>query len=171
MKQTLALAPLTGEKTLLEKYSPEQVLRALRTVLTHTITDAFDLTSEESMWVSFHVDQILSPIGAARPKAVPLPVRKELESRLYSHRLAEREGRVIIPRAADPGVKQGALEDWAAVFSETVRQCYDLRPLVQASIDGQFTGLLLELGVGHPTNPRAGRYLPTAVRYLLSHKD
>jgi hypothetical protein len=48
---------------------------------------------------------------------------------------------------------------------------YRLRPLEESALHGQITGLLRELGVGDPANPRGSRYLPTVVRHRLIARE
>jgi hypothetical protein len=156
--------------TLSEEAYLERVCSAMRTVINHTVSDAFDLTDEETMWVSYHLERILEPISTLKPKAIALPVKCELQSGLYSQRIADRSMRPSFPHAMDTKVANGTIDDWCMVIADTIQQCYDVRPMVQAEIEGGLRGILTELGVGHPTNARAARYLPNSVRYLLAHK-
>jgi hypothetical protein len=143
---------------------------AFRVVLTYTITDAFALTVEESLWVSYHLTGVLQPLRRMVPSRLPLAVRHELLEQTYSERMNTFETRdhdsVALP--ADPEVTAADLDDWAIVIAETVTSCYPLRPITESGMYGQITGLLRELGVGHPTNPRAARYLPNAVKTRIA---
>lgn len=147
------------------------MLRALRTVLLFTLTDSFALVPEETMWAGYHFESILAPLEAREALLVPLAVRQEMmPPHPYSSALddAEAKGTAIGVGEFDPRVTHADVTDWAAVFMQTISGCYALRPLEEATMRGQIIGVLTELGVGHPDNPRPSRYLPNDVRHRLN---
>lgn len=160
---TTKTKPTPGTQELSEFYN--RVSKSLRTVLVFTISDAFGLEEEEAFWVSFQVNKVLEPLWSARPRAIPLPVKRELENGIYSRLLVEkgREG-----RECDGETTQASIQDWAQVLAELVTETYTLRPLMDATIVAHFVGILRELGVGAKGNPRASNYLPNAVRHKLN---
>jgi hypothetical protein len=142
----------------------------MRTVITYTITDVFDLTPEETLWLSYHVKTILEPFEKIKPKAVPIPVTQELLTRQYSQNLSIREEGGYVNKDVD--VEDTHLNDWVDIIMEMITPCYQpIRPLLEASVRGQISGVLTELGVGIEKNPRGALYLPNAVRYNLAKKD
>lgn len=150
-------------------YSPPQVAAALRTIITYTITDVFDLTPEETLWSSYHINEMLKPFEEMVPKSVPIAVTQELSSKEYSVRLSQRnEGSF---NDISNNVENASLEDWVSIFMDMITQSYyPLRPMIEATIRGRISGLLSELGIGAHNNPRGALYLPNAVRYMLNAK-
>lgn len=145
-------------------------LIALRTVILFTFTDAFGLVPEESMWVAYHLDEVLAPLLSKRPGNVPLAVRQEMLEGNYSaalNRIEERDDR-FAAGVFDPAAKRATATDWAAVTMQMISECYQLRPLDESAMTGQIVGLLRELGVDDPKNPRPARYLPNDVRHRLN---
>lgn len=166
---TLAKPDSTDGKVSLN-VSPQQTCGAMRTVITYTITDVFDLTQEEALWLSYHIKNILVPFENVKPKAVPIPVTQELLTRQYSNHLLAREKGTYASKDAD--IEDTCLNDWVDIIMEMVTSCYQpMRPLTEASVRGQISGVLTELGVGIEKNPRGALYLPNAVRFNLAKKD
>lgn len=162
--------PRSVEGHVSPNFSPQQTCGAMRTVITYTITDVFDLTPEEALWLSYHIKTILEPFEEMKPKAVPVPVTQELLTRQYSQNLSIREEGAYVDKDAD--TEDAQLSDWVEVIMEMVTSCYQpIRPLLEASVRGQISGVLTELGVGIEKNPRGALYLPNAVRYNLAKKD
>lgn len=150
--------------------SPQQTCSAMRTVITYTITDVFDLTQEEALWLSYHIKNILEPFEKMKPKAVPIPVTQELLTRQYSNHLLARESGTYASK--DANIEDTHLSDWVEIIMEMVSSCYQpMRPLLEASVRGQISGVLTELGVGIEKNPRGALYLPNAVRFNLAKRD
>jgi len=149
---------------------PALIARAFRTVLAYTITDAFACTVEESLWVRHHLGEIVEPLTTMQPHAMPLAVRRELMEHSYSDLFdrADTSEYEATALPADAETTNAALDDWAGVLTETISECYTLRPMVESATYGKITGLLRELGVGDPMNPRAARYLPAAVRSRIA---
>lgn len=150
-------------------YAP---LEALRTVILWTFTDAFGLVTEETMWAGYHLDQILAPLMDKKPRQVTLAVRQEMHDGTYTRALAaieardDRTGGVVY----DPEAAKASVNDWAAVVLQMVTECYQIRPMEESAMHGQIVGLLRDLGIDHPQNPRAARYLPNDVLYRLRRK-
>jgi hypothetical protein len=151
-------------------------LVALRTVVLYTVTDAFGLVVEEVMWAGYHLDRVLAPLLGKAPQMVPLAVRQEMLEGTYSAALETLESRdgQGASAAYDPQVVHATIQDWAGVIMQMITTCYPLRPMDESSMHGQIVGLLRELGVSDPSNPRPARYLPNDVRHRLvsrSHTD
>lgn len=144
---------------------------AFRTVTLHTITEAFDLNAWESMWVGFHLDQILEPLMETLPHTVPLAVRQEMLDETYT-RLLELRDRPAVRYTGQKASKSASLlaataDEWADVITDQIVSCYTLRPLVEDGIRGSIVGLLRELGVGDTKNPRSAVFLPNDLRVRL----
>lgn len=167
MTQTEAI-PVSRTVTNAQRTPYRKVSNAVRTVLVYTIADVFSLEDEETMWVAYQVGRVMEPLINAKPRAIPLPVKRELESGIYSRLLVEGNSKA---RQADGTTVQASIQDWSQVLADIVIQSYNLRPLMDATIVASFTGILKELGVGHKDNPRASKYLPTAVRHALNSND
>lgn len=153
-----------------------RTVSALSSVVNYIITDAFDLTSEESLWVGHHLAQILAPLKDIAPRAILGAVQKEIESGEYSLRMFERSVRTPLPAASaefNEAVKYAPVTDWVEGISEIILGSYpDVRPMIRSSIVGSIHGLFTELGVGdNKKNSRPSAYLPTSVRYLLASTD
>lgn len=145
---------------------------ALRTVVLFTISDAFALVPEEVLWAGYHLDETLAPLIARTPTSVPLSVRHEMLEGTYAaalERLQSREPTGDFP-VWDKQAAHARAEDWAAVTMQMVTECYALRPMEESTMHGRIVGLLRELGVDHPGNPRPARYLPNDVRYRLNNR-
>ena len=146
-------------------------LGALRTVVLCTLADAFALVPEEILYAGRHLDEVLAPLMTRTPTSVPLSVRHEMFEGNFTATL-ERLGTTEMSSAiaVDQQHRHRAhAEDWAAVTVQTIGECYDLGPVEEAAMHGRIVGLLRDLGVDHPNNPRAARYLPNNVRYRLNH--
>lgn len=154
------------------QYNNASVIRALRTVTTFLIADVFDLTPEESMWASWHIDQSFASLQDEKCHAIPAPVMRELQAGTYGIMLAEREKMEARPTLQSDDVKNATLEDWTDVFMETVLTSYpELRMLTEAKVRGYMSGVLEELGVGNAKKPRGSKYLPNTVMNLLGRKN
>lgn len=152
------------------QFSPNQVCAAMRTVVTFTLTDVFDLTPEETLWLTYHMGIILEPLENIRPKAIPIPVTQELMTRQYSANLSSREEGQYVDKVAD--IENTSLSDWVEIIMEMLSASYpNMRPLTEASVRGQISGVLTELGVGIEKSPRGALYLPNAVRFHLARRD
>lgn len=146
---------------------------ALRTVVLFTLADSFALVPEETMWASYHLERIFEPLARAERLLVPLAVRQEmLPPHPYSQALDALESSPVVAQPApfDVGTRSATESDWSAVIMAMVTESFMLRPLDEATMRGQIAGVLRELGVGHPSNPRAARYLPNDVRHRLSRE-
>lgn len=146
-------------------------LDALRTVILYTFTDAFGLVTEETLWVGYHLDEILAVLMNKTPENVPIAVRQEMLEGVYSAALQTIELRDDRDAAVawDKNTVHATAQDWAAVTMQTITECYQMRPLEESAMHGKIVGVLRELGVDSPTNPRAARYLPNDVRHRLNH--
>ncbi|MBC9706693.1 MAG: hypothetical protein H9W81_17420 [Enterococcus sp.] len=142
----------------------------MRTVITFTITDVFDLTPDESFWLSYQINSLLEPFESITPIVIPTAVSHELTTRQYSTYLSDRTNGGYAPRSED--VEETNLTDWTEVFMEMLCSAYPcMAPMQEAAIRGKMTGLLMELGVGIEKSPRGALYLPNAVRHALARKS
>lgn len=148
-----------------DTYPNEQVFRALKKILLWTLADAFVLQEDESIVIQHRLDTMLSSLEQETPKALPLPVKRELETGIYSRLMKNRDES---PVKDDGSVKQASSEHWSAVLSDMVTESYDLSPFRDMTMAAEFAGLLIELGVGDPYKPRASKYLPNAVKHKLN---
>lgn len=142
---------------------------AFATVLLQVLTDAFDLHDTEHMWVGYHLDRILEPLRSSTPHAIPVPVRQELNDGTYSRLLELRHrARALRGQAAfNPAVLHATRDEWATALLAPVFHSYRLRPMTESSMNGALVGMLAELGVGDPRNPRGSLYLPADLRLLV----
>lgn len=144
----------------------EALHSAIKSVMVFNITDAFNLQEYECIWAHTHVSRILEPLLGAHIKSIAAPVKDELLTGMYSRKIAERRWDAHQPQGVSD-TQQASVYDWAKVLANIILECYSVRPLYETSLVAQFVGLLTELGVGDPENPRASIYLPTALRYQM----
>jgi hypothetical protein len=173
MSEKMRALNAEGHTTQVNPDSGDVRLGALRIVMLYTITDVFGLVAEESMWAGYQLDRILAPLMDQKPRMVPLPVRQEMLSGAYSRELNDLETRAsgISAIGQDPLTASADLNDWAAVLVDAVGQMYQLGSMEESALQGQVIGLLREIGVGNPANPRGSRYLPTVVRHRLMGRE
>ena len=148
-----------------DRYVDTDVLRAIRTVMTFTIADVFDLTEDEVMWCAYHLDQALKPFAGCRMHSLAAPVRQEMMTGDFSDRLNRRNRGIAAPQRSNGAVAEAHVLDWATVISNVATITYAARPIIVAGFVGAVAGILTELGVGNPVAPRASRYLPNAIRF------
>lgn len=146
-------------------------LGALRTVVLCTFADAFALVPEEILWTGRQLDGVFAPLLTRTPTSVPLSVRHEMFEGKFAAALERLETTAPITAvaAADAPAIGARAEDWAMVTVQMVGECYDLTLLEETTMHGQIVGMLRDLGIDHPTRPRAARYLPNNVKYRLNH--
>jgi len=146
----------------------EDITNAVSSVMNYIVTDAFDLTQEESFWLGYELSTLLSPVSALRPRMYLAAVKQELNDREYSEKLFARNWDTAGQDRITAG-KQAPIGDWVEMLSEIVLTSYpDLRSFIQASVIGSIYGVLTELGLTEEVNTtRKSLYLPTAVRHLV----
>lgn len=170
---TPALEAKVDEALMLETAS--QTVNALSSVINYIITDAFNLNPEESLWVGYHLGEILSPLKNIIPTAILGAVQREIETGEYSNRMFDRTSRPSYgtDTTFTAGVRYAPVSDWVEGISEIVLGSYpNLRPMIRSSIVGSIHGLFTELGVGDdPRTSRASSYLPNGVRYLIGNNN
>lgn len=151
---------------------PDLALKALKTVLTFTVTDIFGLVPEEMFWFKYNLTNVCAPLQNKTPHMVPLMVRHELLTGYYANRLDEfersdrREGDTFDRRTA-----QATAQEWGTALAQTITASYRLSNFEEAAIQGKIVAMLRELGVSDPVNPRSSRYIPNDVRHLLNYVD
>lgn len=150
-------------------------VNAISSVVNYVITDAFNLSPEDSMWVAYHLGNILVPLQKIIPTAVLAAVQKEIEHGEYSNRMFEKTNQMFDNQNVkfNSGVRYAPISDWVESVSEIVLGSYpELRPMIRSSIIGGIHGLFIELGVGENSKTsRPSCYLPNGVRFLLRNKD
>lgn len=153
-----------------KKYEAKEVAHAIRSVVNYIISDAFNLSEEEHLWLGYQLAKIMKPLEFINPSIVLGAVRRELTTKEYSERLFnyKQSGRIFQP--AQKMVRTATLEDWTTVISSAILSSYpEARPMVQASVIGSVYGMLQELGLDNDTEiSRQSMYLPNAVRYALN---
>lgn len=174
MTETPVVAPVRRSEQRAVLTNPDSSLvslGALRTVVLCTLADAFALVPEEILYTGRHLDEVLAPLITRAPSSVPLSVRHEMFEGNFAAALErlETSDRSTATAVDNPEAHRARAEDWAAVTVQMVGECYDLSPMEESTMHGRIVGLLRDLGVDHPTNPRAARYLPNNVRYRLNH--
>lgn len=153
------------------KHSLQDISNAVSSVMNYILTDAFDLTQEESFWVGYELRSVLAPVSALRPRVYLAAVSQELETRQYSQKLFGRNwdmaGKDLTTQ--DSRARQAPISDWAEMLSEIVLVSYpDLRGMITASIIGSLYGILAELGLSDDMNTtRKSQYLPMAIRHTV----
>lgn len=184
MDNTMKLLSSTLEKPVEPEYgssvrvevihSAPRTTSALSSVINYIVTDAFNLTPEESLWVGYRLEEVLSPLKHISPKVVHAAVDRELTCGEYSNRMIRRVTRPSNSSsygdgAFTAGVRYAPVSDWVEGISDIVLNSYpNLRPMLRSSIVGSINGLFMELGVSDdPRKSRSSLYLPTSVRYLI----
>lgn len=149
-----------------------RTVTAIATVVTYTLTDAFDLVAEESIWVGWHIQEILAPLRDEHASCLQVAVKKELDTFVYSNALFERGQNKGAHHPQADKVKYASLDDWTEAMTEIIFASYpDLRPMTKARIIGSISGLLNELGLTNDRYSRASLYLPTALRHIVQNKQ
>jgi len=144
---------------------------AIGTVVHYTLSDAFDLVAEESLWVSWHLKEILDPLQDEHPSAIQAAVKQELDNWAYSNALFNRDQDRGSVHRQNGDVKYASLDDWTEAITEIIFASYpDLRPMIKSRIIGSVSGLLFELGLRNGKDSRASLYLPNALRYIVANK-
>lgn len=153
-------------------YDAKQVARAISSVINYIISDAFNLSEEEHIWVGYHLSKILKPLEFVKPNIMLGAVKRELMCGEYSERLFQYKQDEDITQAIPAAVRTASLQDWTSVISAAILSSYpDARPMIQASVVGSVYGMLEELGISNdPQLSRASSYLPNAVRFVLNNK-
>lgn len=137
---------------------------AMRTFLLYMVVESFDLTHEEQLWAEWVMDDVCGPLMVLQPVQVPVAVRQELLKGSYTRLLRKRSREKASKAIFDPSVKQATRDEWVAAILLPLTESYELHPLQELEIRTLIVGLLTDLGVGHPANPRGATYLPTELR-------
>lgn len=158
--------------TQLRDYDAKQVAKAISAVMNFIISDAFNLSDEEHIWVGYHLNKILKPLEFIKPTIILGAVKRELTYGEYSERLFQYAQDESVKIAIPAAVRKASLEDWTTVISAAILSSYpDARPMIQASVVGSVYGMLQELGVSNDQSlSRESVYLPNAVRFVLNAK-
>ena len=169
----LLQASLEKDRTIRNTTAINEDLRSINSslsaVINFILTDAFNLTAEENMWVSYHLNTILEPVSVLRPRVLLAAVKRELENKEYSDKLFTRNWADAGYIDPETDIRYAPLEDWVEALSEIILVSYpDLRPILRSSIIGSIHGVMTELGVSDDVRTSRGSvYLPTAIRHLV----
>lgn len=155
-----------------EKFDSKTVARAISSVVNYIITDAFNLSDEEHIWLGYQLGKILKPLEFIQPTIILGAVKRELSTGDYSERLFNYSQSEKIQQSVNPSIRKASLEDWTTVISSAILSSYpEARPMVQAAVVGSIYGMLQELGLSNDMEQsRQSMYLPNAVRYALNAK-
>lgn len=153
------------------KHSLQDISNSVSSVMNYILTDAFDLTQEESFWIGYELRSVLAPVSALRPRVYLAAVSQELDTGAYSEKLFSRNWDMAGKNASNAPTdsKQASILEWAEMLSEIVLVSYpDLRAFIAASVIGSIYGILTELGLSDdPRTTRKSQYLPTAIRHTV----
>lgn len=156
--------------------SPDDSINAITAVINYILTDSFNLSQEESIWVGYEIKKLLEPLKALIPQAYMTAVRYEIDNKEYSDKLFNRQWYSTNnngERDLNKPAKQALLNDWVEVISEIILISYpSLNGEETAYIVGSIHNILNELGLtNNSKTTRHSDYLPTAIRYQLSKKN
>lgn len=156
----------------IDKVHDTRTVHAISVVVNYTISDAFDLTMEESLWVGWMLQDVLEPLKDIHSDAIQAAVKQEIDSFVYSNALFERDKERGSIHKQMKNVKYASLDEWTKAVSEIVFASYpELRPMVSSRIVGSISGLFTELGLTNDASSRASLYLPTALRHIVANRD
>jgi hypothetical protein len=157
--------------TELSKAMDSRVVSAISTVLTYMLSDAFDMTSEESIWVGWTLKELLQPLENEHSNALQVAVARELETFEYSQALFERDKIRGTVHTQHDNVKYAKLDEWVEAVTEIIFASYqNVRPMTKSRIIGSIAGLLTELGITNDENSRASLYLPNSLRHIMASR-
>lgn len=160
----------TLSKEMVKAYD-DQTVNAITVVVNWTMSDAFDLTAEETIWLGWKLQEVLSPLRTEHAENIQAAVKQELDTFVYSAALFERSHEKGALHAQLADVKYASLDEWTKAITEIVFASYpDLRPMIAARIVGSISGLFYELGLRNDKKSRASIYLPTALRYIVAQR-
>ena len=153
------------------KAMDSRVVSAISTVITYMLSDAFDMTSEESIWVGWTVKELLQPLENEHSEGLQVAVSRELETFEYSQSLFERDKTRGTVHIKHDNVKYATLDEWVEAVTEIIFASYNnVRPMTRSRIIGSIAGLLTELGITNDENSRASLYLPTSLRHIMASR-
>lgn len=145
------------------------ITAAFRKVLAYNISDIFDLTTEETMWLQSVLRGNFIKLERYPSSAVPLSVKQELEKGIYTKLLSQRalsesaRGSSIIKS----GNSIPPRKYWIMFLLSPLVSSYDLPESEVLKLHELLDKILIELGVGHQTNPRGATKLPAELKLLL----
>jgi hypothetical protein len=149
-----------------------RTVNAISVVINYTISDAFDLTMEESILVGWMLQSTLDPLRNEHAEYLQAAVKQELDTFVYSNALFERDKERGSIHKQMKDVKYASLDEWTKAITEIIFASYtDLRPMTTASIIGSISGIFMELGLTNDKSSRASLYLPNALRYIVAHRN
>lgn len=164
------------EDRFLQMFEADRTVAALSSVINYIITDAFDLTPEDSIWIGRLLNSALEPLKTIVPTATLGAVKQEMTHGTYSIRMFAKAntptgGQNITTQAntINKNIEYASASDWTEGICEIILAGYPhLRPTIHSRIIGSIYGIFTELNVGeNPETSRASTYLPDNIRYLL----
>lgn len=164
MPSSDTFAPMMKESGLLKNPDNEVAhAAAFRIIFIYTISSSFNLNEEETIWVGYQLDTILSPLLRYKPMNVPFPVRQEMLKQTYSYLLEQksRNNRMMIDSQKFSNKALIAeLNDWVDALMNVLTMSYNFKPVDEIKIRGELSVLLSSLGVGALVSPRMASHLP-----------
>jgi hypothetical protein len=174
INKTLQTGNISTEDRLLKLVEAERTVSSLGNVVNFIISDAFNLTSEETIWVSMMLTSALEPLKKVIPSATMGAVTQEMLNGIYSLRMFERDGQPNLGKEIvyNDSIKFASATDWTEGIYQIVYASYpNLRPAISSRIIGSIYGVFTELGVKeNPKESRVSSYLPNNIRYLLNQQ-
>lgn len=168
LMDSLKTPQLTKE---MDKAYDDRTVNAIAVVVNWTMSDAFDLKAEESIWLGWRLQELLAPLKTQHSDSVQAAVKQELDTFVYSAALFERSKDLGATHAQVDNVKYASLDEWTEALTGIIFASYpELRPMIASRIVGSISGLLYELGLRNDKKSRASIYLPSALRYIVAQR-
>lgn len=150
-----------------KSYTPDEIRKAYKSVITGLLKDIFALAPEECLWADYYLGQAMDLTKDSLIKDAPIAVEDELTTHKYSNNIFLQNP--IQAKQANENIIQASLEDWTEIFSEMIAEGFDTDTITHSGIYAIVKSLMSSLGVGNETNPRGANYLPNAIRWKLNH--
>lgn len=159
-----SFGPMIKESGMLKNPDTEVAnAAAFRIIFIYTIATAFNLSEEETLWIGYQLDSILSPLLKQKPDTVPFPVRQEMLKETYTFMLEQRTRMNKLtdkPEMFNNNVLQADLNEWVETLMSVLNTSYNLPPIVEIKIKSELAEMLASLGVGAVKAPRMSTHLP-----------
>jgi hypothetical protein len=153
----------------LETFVNTDINSAFRKVIAYNITDIFDLTVEETMWLQRELISYFPDLSIYSSNSIPLAVKKELEEKKYTSMLSQR---ALSESARGSSIthKTGTIPErkyWVMLFLSSLESSYKLPANITLQLHEMLDRILSELGVSAKDNPRGATKMPAELRLLL----
>lgn len=147
----------------------KDVSGAFKKVLAYNISEIFDLTIEETMWMQRTLNENFPNLNKYASSTLPLAVKQELESKSHSKLLSQRA--LSESKRGSAITKSGhqipAREYWVMFLLSSLKESFELSPQDSLKIYELIDSILSTLGVGIKDNPRGATKIPSEMKYLL----